>query len=159
MILSKGKFVLNRAGTANDSSRAACRAAGHHVRPAGSDGRPGPRPEPTQERDMPTGSASRRWQCHPPSRPGRAARIAALVAVAVAAGIALASGVTMAAAQGSTTGHLHQAPIGSTLPSAGELTERSRDGWELVQIVHHAAGMRNIGPNQVAAYLRRRPGG
>ena len=107
---------------------------------------------------MPTGSASRR-QCHPASRPGRAARTAALVAVAAAAGIALAGGVPGAAAQGSTTGHTHQAPIGSSLPSAEELTERSRDGWELVQIVHHAQGMRNVGPGQLAMYLRQRADG
>ncbi len=49
--------------------------------------------------------------------------------------------------------------IGDSLPSPQQLDGYSKDGWELVQIVHHAQGMRSIGPGQVAVYLRHRAGG
>ena len=85
--------------------------------------------------------------------------IAAVLAVAAAVGIVLGSGGPEAAAQGSTAAGGHQVLIGDTLPAAEMLTERSRDGWELVQIVHHAPGMQVIGPNELAMYLRQRPDG
>ena len=91
------------------------------------------------------------------STPRRCA--APLIALAAAAGIVLAAGIPGAAAQDRTDGIAHQAPIGSSLPSADMLTERSRDGWELVKIVHHMPGMQAIGRNEIVMYLRQRPAG
>ena len=98
---------------------------------------------------MPTLSTTRRC----------AAPVAALVALAAAAGIVPGTGAPDAAAQGRGTEGVYQAPIGDTLPAAEMLTEQSRDGWELVQIVHHAPGMQVIGKNQIVMYLRQRADG
>ena len=87
------------------------------------------------------------------------APIAALLALAAMAGLVLGTGIPGAAAQDRATGSAYEAPFGSALPSAEMLTERSRDGWELVQIVHYAPGMRAIGENELVLYLRQRPAG
>ena len=87
------------------------------------------------------------------------APVAILVALGANVGIVPGSGVPEAAAQGSTAAGGHHVLIGTALPSAEMLTERSQDGWELVQIVHHMPGMRNIDANELAMYLRQRPDG